>query len=235
MQSCSSNFAEVRMPFQSKRSAFGVLVSLCLSLASQAQWAPANPVKDVQQQPDGVQVTMGTGTLKLQICTDEIIHVLYSPTASIPQPQRLCGDQVGMARRKVHHAVAADNITISTASLRLVVSKIDGSITYQDVDGKQIVQEANRKLTPTGINGENTYRAESFMNIYGSSEAIYGLGQHQAGVWNYRGDSVDISQDNTAIAVPFLVSSNGYGIFWNNASRSRFNNRFANSLYSVPK
>ena len=28
-----------------------------------------------------------------------------------------------------------------------------------------------------------------------------------------------------------LVSSNGYGIFWNNTSRSRFNNRFANYLY----
>ena len=126
---------------------------------------------------------------------------------------------------------AADNITITTARLKLVVSKIDGSITYQDGDGKQIVQEANRKLTPTKVNGENTYRAESFVNIYGSREALYGLGQHQAGVWNYRGESVDISQDNTAIAVPFLVSSNGYGIFWNNTSRSRFNNRFANYLY----
>ena len=72
------------MPVQFKRSAFGVLVSLCLSLASQAQWAPANPVKDVQQQSDGVQFTMGTGTLKLQVCTDAIIHVLYSPTASFP-------------------------------------------------------------------------------------------------------------------------------------------------------
>jgi len=219
------------MPFQSKRSAFGVLVSLCLSLASQAQWAPANPIKDVQQQPDGVQVTMGTGTLKLHICTDAIIHVLYSPTASLPNPKDYVVTKSEWPGAKFTMQSAADNITISTASLRLVVSKIDGSITYQDVDGKQIVQEANRKLTPTKINGENTYRAESFVNIYGSREALYGLGQHQAGVWNYRGESVDISQDNTAIAVPFLVSSNGYGIFWNNTSRSRFNNRFANYLY----
>ena len=219
------------MPFPFKRSAFGVLVSFCLSLASQAQWVPANPVKDVQQQPDGVQVTMGTGTLKLQICTDAIIHVLYSPTASFPNSKDYVVTKSEWPGAKFTMQSAADNITISTASLRLVVSKIDGSITYQDVDGKQIVQEANRKLTPTKINGEKTYRAESFVNIYGSREALYGLGQHQAGVWNYRGESVDISQDNTAIAVPFLVSSNGYGIFWNNTSRSRFNNRFANYLY----
>ncbi|HET9373657.1 MAG TPA: TIM-barrel domain-containing protein, partial [Chthoniobacterales bacterium] len=67
--------------------------------------------------------------------------------------------------------------------------------------------------------------------MYGSHEALYGLGQHQAGVWNYRGESVDVSQENTNIAVPMLLSSNGYGIFWNNTSRTRFNNRFVHTLY----
>jgi alpha-D-xyloside xylohydrolase len=28
-----------------------------------------------------------------------------------------------------------------------------------------------------------------------------------------------------------LLSSNGYGIFWNNTSRTRFNNRFVHTLY----
>ena len=97
--------------------------------------------------------------------------------------------------------------------------------------GNQLLQEATRKLTPVKVNGEDTYRAESFINIYGSREALYGLGQHQAGVWNYRGESVDISQDNTNIAVPLLLSSQGYGLYWNNDSRSRFNNRFANYMY----
>ena len=50
-------------------------------------------------------------------------------------------------------------------------------------------------------------------------------------MWNYRGESVDISQDNTNIRIPFFLSSNGYGIFWNNTSRSRFNNRFLHALY----
>jgi alpha-D-xyloside xylohydrolase len=63
------------------------------------------------------------------------------------------------------------------------------------------------------------------------AEAFYGLGQHQAGVWNFRGESVDVSQENTNIAVPLLLSSNGYGIFWNNTSRSRVNNRFVHYLY----
>jgi alpha-D-xyloside xylohydrolase len=209
------------------------LVSLFLlvALAAQAQWTAANPVKDVQQQVNGVQFTMGTGTLKLQVCTDSIIRVRYSPTASFPNPKDYVVTKNEWPGAKFTMQSAGDNVTLATAKLKLIISKIDGSIAYQDADGKQIVQEANRKLTPVKVNGESTYRAESFVNVYGSREAFYGLGQHQAGVWNYRGESVDISQDNTAIAVPFLVSSNGYGIFWNNTSRSRFNNRFANYLY----
>src|SRR5258708_6680764 len=122
-------------------------------------------------------------------------------------------------------------MTLLTSKIKVIVSRKDGAITYRDLAGNQLVQEANRKLVPVRVKGEDTYRAETFVNIYGSHEGLCGLGQHQAGVWNYRGESVDISQDNTNIAVPFLVSSNGYGIFWNNGSRSRFNNRFANYLY----
>jgi alpha-D-xyloside xylohydrolase len=81
------------------------------------------------------------------------------------------------------------------------------------------------------VNGEATFHAEVFFGIYGSHEGFYGLGQHQAGVWNYRGETVELSQENTEIAIPLLVSSNGYGVFWNNPSRSEVNNRFVHSLY----
>jgi alpha-D-xyloside xylohydrolase len=191
-----------------------------------------NPVVTVTSRTDGVELGMKVGTLRLQICSDSIIHVLYSPTSSFP-PNR--PDPVIMKpdwlATKFTMQTNDDEVTLSTAQLRIIVTRKDGAITYRDLAGKQLVQEANRRLIPVTVNGEDTYRAESFVNVYGSREALYGLGQHQAGVWNYRGESVDISQDNTNIAVPFLVSSNGYGIFWNNDSRSRFNNRFANYLY----
>lgn len=198
---------------------------------SHAQWAPMNPVTDVKQQADGVLVPMQTGTLKIQVCTDSIIHVLYSPTATFPNGPDYVVTKKDWPGAKWSMQASGDEVTISTSRLKVVLSRKDGGLAYKDADDKALVQEATRKLTPVKVNGEDTYRAESFVNIYGSREALYGLGQHQAGVWNYRGESVDISQDNTNIAIPFLVSSNGYGIFWNNSSRSRFNNRFANYLY----
>ncbi len=209
-------------------------LGLCLCLLSAcalAQWTPMNPVKSVQQTSDGAVITMGSGTLKLQVCSDSMVHVLYSPTASFPKRTDLVVTKENWPGTKFTMQSSDDAITLTTSLLKLTVTRKDGAIAYAEANGTALVQEASRRMTPVKVNGEDTFRAESFVNIYGSREALYGLGQHQAGVWNYRGESVDISQDNTNIAVPLMLSSKGYGIFWNNTSRSRFNNRFANYLY----
>ncbi len=190
-----------------------------------------NPVRNVQQQADGVLFTMGTGTLKVQVCSDSVIHVLYSPTATFPKRTDFVVTKETWPAAQWTMQSTDDAVTLSTALLKVTVTRKDGAINYAEVHGGPLVQESSRSLTPEKVNGEDTYRAESMVSIYGSHEGIYGLGQHQAGVWNYRGDSVDISQENSNISVPLMLSSKGYGIFWNNTSRSRFNNRFANILY----
>jgi len=196
-----------------------------------AQWTPRNPVTAVEKQADGVLFTQKTGVLKLQVCTDSIIHVVYAPTTGFEKHANFVIIKTSWDTPQWTMAETPEEITIATARLKVGVARIDGAITYRELEGKPLVQDANRWLTAVKVNGEDTYRAEAFVNIYGSHEGLYGLGQHQSGVWNYRGESVDISQDNTNIAVPLLVSSKGYGIYWNNESRSRFNNRFANYLY----
>jgi alpha-D-xyloside xylohydrolase len=221
----------------SKRLLVGVRVLIVMILmivlprGAHAQWAPMNPVTSVQQGADGVVLPMKTGTLKVQVCSDSIIRVRYSPTSSFPNQPDYVVTKAEWPPSKWTMQPADDAVTITTSLLQIKIARQDAGITYSDAEGKPLVNEASRKLTPVKVNGEDTYRAESFINIYGSREALYGLGQHQSGVWNYRGESVDISQDNTNIAVPMLVSSKGYGIFWNNTSRSRVNNRFANYLY----
>ena len=208
-----------------------LLLALILQCPAFAQWAPMNPVTSVQQQPDGLLIAMKTGTLKVQVCSDSIIRVLYSPTTSFPNAPDYVITKTSWPATKWTMQSVDDSVTVTTAKLKVKIARQDAGITYSDVSGTPLVNEASRTMTPVKVNGEDTYRAESFINIYGSREGLYGLGQHQSGVWNYRGESVDISQDNTNIAVPMLVSSKGYGIFWNNDSRSRVNNRFANYLY----
>jgi alpha-D-xyloside xylohydrolase len=190
-----------------------------------------NPVREIHQQPDGVLFSMAMGTLKVQVCSDSVIHVLYSPTVSFPKRVDFVVTKENWPGTQWTMQTTDDAVTLTTSLLKVTVTRKDGAIAYVDAHGESLVQESSRSLTPEKVNGEDTYRAESFVSIYGSHEGLYGLGQHQAGVWNYRGESVDISQENSNISVPLMLSSKGYGIFWNNTSRSRFNNRFANYLY----
>ena len=213
------------------RSLFLAASVLAVQAPAFAQWSPMNPVVSFEKQDRGLQVAMKIGTLKVEVCTDSIIRVRYSATSTIPMEP----DYVVVKKEWPETQWSSESndefVTLATSKLKVTMARKDGGITYFDHDGQKLFNEGSRKLTSTKVNGEDTYRAESFINVYGSPEGLYGLGQHQAGVWNYRGESVDISQDNSNISVPMLVSSRGYGIFWNNASRTRFNNRFANYLY----
>jgi alpha-D-xyloside xylohydrolase len=209
----------------------GLLICLSCATAAHAQWTAMNPVRDIKQESDGVVFSMGTGTLRVQVCSDSVIHVLYSATATFPKRADYVVTKESWPAAQWTMQSSDDAVTLTTPLLKVTVTKKDGAINYAEVHGGSLVQEQSRSLTPEKVNGEDTYRAESFVSIYGSHEGLYGLGQHQAGVWNYRGESVDISQENSNISVPLMLSSKGYGIFWNNTSRSRFNNRFANYLY----
>lgn len=216
-----------------KRSLLLLLAVLCSVIVPlHAQWNPANPALSYQKQSDGLLIQQKDGVLHLQVCSPTIVHVVYSREAKVPEHP---SDGVVIKKdwSPVDWNVTEDEkaITLSTAKIKLVVSKEDGSIAYQDAAGAKLTSDTYRSLRPVTVNGEQTYHAEVFFGIYGSHEGFYGLGQHQAGVWNYRGETVDLSQENTNIAIPLLVSTNGYGIFWNNPSRSRFNNRFVHSLY----
>ncbi len=215
----------------SKRSSLPLLLVVILSAIVSAQWKEWNPVESYQQQNDAVLFKMKLGVLRVQPCTDAIVRVTFSPTSTIPEKTDYVVTKQSWPTTKFVVDATDKDVTISTAKLKIVITKANGMIVYKDASGRSLMTEENRTLTPTVVNGEKTYRAESFVNVYGSPEGLFGLGQHQAGVWNYRGESVDISQDNSNIAVPLMVSSNGYGLFWNNTSRSRFNNRFANYLY----
>ena len=211
-----------------------LLVTLLLFAEfSFAQWTAPNPVVDFQKQADGVLIHQKTGALRLQVCSPAILHLTYSPTADFPAAPNPVIIKTTWPQAEWKLEESADAVTLATSELKVAVDRKTGAITYADSSGKVLLHDDSKTMTPVTVNGESTYRAEDYMTLggYGSSEAIYGLGQHQAGVWNYRGDSVDLSQDNTSIAVPLMVSSNGYGLYWNNMSRGRFNNRFVQATY----
>lgn len=204
---------------------------LLIPMGAQAQWVPWNPVRSVQRQADGALLTMATGKLRIQICSPSIVHVVYSPTSSFPVHPNPAVIKTKWTPSRWTLTPAADTVTLTTPEVKIAVTRKTGAIVFADASGKTLLQDNARLMTPATVNGEKTWHAEEVISMYGSREGLYGLGQHQAGVWNYHGESVDLSQENTNIAVPLMLSSAGYGLFWNNPSRSRFNNRLVHSLY----
>ncbi|HXA00223.1 MAG TPA: glycoside hydrolase family 31 protein [Candidatus Dormibacteraeota bacterium] len=198
----------------------------------QAQWLPRNSVRNAEQLPDGALLTMETGFLRFTVCTESIVHVEYFLERDAKRHEDFLVVKKQWPKTDFTLQSGDPNtITLSTSLLKIEITRADGSVIFYDSSGHKLTQENTRTLTPVEVNGEKTYHAERFTNMWDTQEAFYGLGQHQAGVWNYRGEDVELSQDNTNISIPLLLSSNGYGIFWNNGSRSRMNNRFVHALY----
>ena len=224
-----------------------------LASSAQGQWNPPNPVLSFEKEPGGLLVTQKDGVLRLAVTSPEILHITYAPAGAAQTPRAADGVIVPHDWPAAPFEVASDekSITLTTAKIKAVVERASGALHYYDRSGqsisgpvatgpletaaaprdRQLTTDSYRTLTPVDVNGEHTFHAEVYFGVYGSHEGLYGLGQHQAGVWNYRGETVDLSQENTNIAIPLLVSTNGYGIFWNNPSRSRVNNRFIHMLY----
>src|SRR5689334_9735837 len=232
MSECARVARRVKEVLWSRRLILPLLVLfVCFSGIATAQWNPLNSVVAVQKEPDGVRFTLQKGAMRLEVCSDSIIRVRYSPAESAPVHPDLVVIKNSWPATKWEMQSSEESVVLSTAQIKAVVSRKDSSVTFQDSAGKTLFQQTEVTMTPVTVNGEQTHHVEFFSKLWGSMESFYGLGQHQAGVWNYRGEAVDISEVNTNISIPLYLSTYGYGIFWNNTSRSKFNNRFLNALF----
>ena len=106
--------------------------------------------------------------------------------------------------------------------MSVIVNKQTGQLTFRDSQGKKIFSENQRKLTPSLVQGENTYCAELHIESP-EDEFLFGLGQFQDGYLNVRGLSRRLTQVNTQISIPFVLSNKGYGLLWNNYGLTDFN------------
>ena len=158
--------------------------------------------------------------VKLQCITERIMHVTASPIDSFVTDKSLM--IIDKKREPVKWEVSeSDNtITLSTALIQARILSTTGEISFTDKNGNPILTETaggGKILTGNIIDGEQSYQlSQSFRATPG--EAFYGLGQHQNGIMNYRNTQVDLTNYNSVIAIPFLVSSKNYGILWENYS-----------------
>ena len=97
-----------------------------------------------------------------------------------------------------------------------------GTIAVKDSQGRVVFRATSHQLAPATVAGEPTHEATLTFDSP-KDECLFGLGQFQDGYSNVRGLSRRLTQVNTQISVPMLISSKGYGILWNNYGLTDFN------------
>lgn len=192
------------------------LLAVCIAAA-----APL-PVVAVHRQPDGVLLALRTGVMKLQVCGEGIVRVVYSPTLALPsRPSFAVVNRPPPGAFSVHGSPR--DITVFTKLMRAVVDRATGAVTFLDANGHVLLQEdpaGGKQMTPAPLDGgEEAYHSRQAF-VLPPGEALYGLGQHADGLMNYRGQPITLRQRNMDVGVPVLVSNRGYGIFWDNPSQT---------------
>jgi alpha-D-xyloside xylohydrolase len=187
-------------------------VGLSLVPLSQAQ------LPGFSRQTDGILVPVSGGILRLQVVSDSIVRVTVSADGSIEHPSIAVLPRTAVDR----NWQVTGEIELSTPRLRVKVNSTTGAVAFYDAaTGKTILAEASRAILPADVQGERTSHVQQQW-VANPDESLFGLGQQQLGIVDLKGYSLDLWQHNTNVVVPYLVSSDGYGIFWDNTSYTRF-------------
>ena len=167
----------------------------------------------------------GPALVRLEVMGDKLIRVSATPDRKFADPQSLI---ILPAEEKTPFEVdqSEETVTVSTASIKANVSALTGEVWFTDLEGNVLLAEQNgggKSFEPIEVDGTRGY---SFRQVFESpeDEAFYGLGQHQADEFNYKGKNEQLFQYNTKVSVPFIVSNKGYGVLMDSYSIMRFGN-----------
>jgi alpha-D-xyloside xylohydrolase len=190
--------------------------------------APPPPSEAFTVDAGGVTFTVNGATLRLQVCKEDIIRVAYTSAPTLPDKSSLSISNSWEPPPPFCVTEAMGIATITTAQLKTRVNELTGVVTFSDADDNVILAEDSKRLTAATVEGVNTFRVETVFNSP-ADEALFGLGQHQDSVMNLKGARQHLENVNTQINLPLLVSNRGYGVFWDNYSRSDFTGNDTNN------
>lgn len=201
---------------------FVAVLCCSLPLLTKAQKA------SYQQSKNGVTLTFKNSsnaidqTVDIEFIQDSIVHIKAIPLNNTVKAskQLTVTDSVVKNEGTTTLKEQGDKLILQSKSLHLVVSLLTGKINFLNSTGDTLLNEKQRDVRtfiPSVANGDAFYKVRQSFEV-NTREGLYGLGQHQNGIMNYQGRQVTLLQYNTEVAVPLLVSTNNYGILWNNYS-----------------
>lgn len=203
----------------------GVLVMGSL-LAPVSSWAKKAGYERLK---DGVVVTAPDVKVRVRVINDKIMRVSATPEQEFKADSSLVvlpkfqgnanNPQFTVTEKK-------GTVEVSTSQIKAVINEKNGQVKFYDHKGKELLAENQngRTFTPRVTDGVKGYSVRQTWESLNPDEGIYGLGQHQANEFNYKDKNEELFQYNTKVSVPFVVSTDNYGLLWDSYSLCRWGN-----------
>ncbi|HJX62663.1 MAG TPA: hypothetical protein VJ860_01780, partial [Polyangia bacterium] len=192
------------------------LILVFSSLLQPMAWARNESV------PNGAAVKLPDLNMQVQFYGDNTVRVLKWLPRGSPAKRSLVVIQNKLPKLKLESQETPSELSLSSKAMTVRISKQDGSVTFLRASGEVLLAESGKAgFAPVEFSGDKGFSLLQRFTLT-PAEGIYGLGQHQDGYMNYRGHSVTLVQANTQASVPFLVSTQGYGLLWDNTSKTIF-------------
>ncbi|KUI59382.1 putative family 31 glucosidase ORF2 [Cytospora mali] len=162
------------------------------------------------------------------------LRIRSTKSATMPAQDWALDEPVPTTRPEI--TMTPNQATITNGLVRATVSRRGKITMYNTATGALILEEYARarldvqdpKASALGVQAREfrpivggdyalTLRLESVSR----GERLYGMGQYQQPHLDLKGADLEMAQRNSQASVPFLLSSLGYGLLWNNPSVGR--------------
>lgn len=175
----------------------------------------------IQKNEKGINFQKNQYKIEIQILTETTVHiqVLHINSSS---SESLIVEKSNFKPIKWDLEENEAFIKIFTEKICVEINLETGLINFLNNEGELILKEGNRTFTNAKICDEDVVSIQQDFK-WVDGEAFYGLGQFQNGIMNWRGSKIELYQQNKVAVSPMLVSTNGYGILWDNYSYTIFN------------
>lgn len=176
----------------------------------------AQTVTSMAKIAHGMELNTTGGILRLQIVHSNVLHISYGPKAAINSYKSYVTEGTPDGGNFTT-ANLQQSYVIETTDLKATVDKATGHITLYDANGKKLVSEYPGKAR---MNAERDSVCPYTNFQLATTDALYGLGQFRDHKMNLRNTQRELIQFNTQAAIPVIYSTGGWGLYWDNPTRT---------------
>lgn len=172
------------------------------------------------REPD-FSAVLDDGTLQIIALTDRAFRVRFVPKAGV----RTVPASDILLDTRGQRPVRTRRGDITSLALPHIRCEIDAGSRLRFFDGKGrplLAETGSRRIAPTKLGDETVHIAEQAFETP-ADERLFGTGCFQDGALDLRALPRRLTQVNTQISLPFILSSKGYGVLWHNRGMAEFN------------